>query len=67
MSSIKLDTSSTGVVIHCTTHTWYHAFRFTKEAAWDAACDHEAAEHPDETHQQTARRVRKHRARVVGM
>ena len=61
--TVKLDRSSTGIVIYCTECTWWSAFRFHKDDAWDAACAHEERVHPDDRHQRDARDVRLSRAR----
>lgn len=60
--AVKLDRSTSGIVIYCDEHPWWRAFRFLQDDAWEVACRHEEAEHPDDERQRTARRVRQHRA-----
>lgn len=60
---IKLDTSSTGIVIACEECTWWSAFRFFKEDAWDVACRHEEDSHPADRHQRNAREQRRYAAK----
>ncbi len=60
---IKLDYSSTGIVIVCTDCEYWSAFRFFKDDAWDAACAHEERVHPEDRHQRDARDLRRHRVR----
>ena len=62
-SLIRLDVSSTGVVIYCAICAHWAAFRFTKTAAWDAACAHEELVHPDRREQRDARDQRAYEAR----
>lgn len=57
--AIKLDRSTTGIVIHCEDHEWWRAFRFHKEDAWDVACRHEEDHHPSDRHQRNAREQRR--------
>lgn len=59
---IRLDASSTGVVIVCALCPWWAAFRFTKTTAWECACDHEARVHPGEYHQRKAAHDRERQA-----
>ena len=54
-SPIKLDCSKSLIVVHCTEHPWWHAARFHKTEAWDAACAHEEAEHEGDYRQRDAR------------
>lgn len=65
--AIKLDRSTTGIVIACDQCPWWSAFRFFDTDAWDVACRHEEYQHPEDTHQRTARRVRQHRSRAVAI
>lgn len=62
-SLIRLDVSAAGVVVYCSACGHWAAFRFTKVAAWDAACAHEELVHPDRREQRDARDQRAHRAR----
>jgi hypothetical protein len=62
-SPIKLDISTTGIVIWCQECDHWRAFRFLKEDAWDAACLHEELVHDEQRYQRDARDVRRHRAR----
>lgn len=64
--TIKLDRSSTGIVIVCTECPWWAAFRFFKADAYEAACRHEERVHPDDRRQRDARDQRNHydRAKV---
>lgn len=63
-SPIHLDCSTaTGIVISCSLCGHWSAFRFTKSAAWDAACDHEERVHPGDRHQRDARDVRRAKAK----
>lgn len=62
-SPIKLDCSSTLIVVHCTEHPWWRAGRFHKDEAWDAACAHEEREHEGDYHQRDARSERQRTAR----
>lgn len=60
-SPIRLDYSSTGIVIVCAHCPWWSAFRFTREQAWACALAHEEREHPGETHQRRAAHTRSKR------
>lgn len=62
-SPIRLDVSSTGVVIHCRECLHWAAFRFTKKDAWEVACAHEERVHPTLRHQRAARDTRAYKAR----
>lgn len=62
-SIIRLDYSSTGIVIVCAECPWWSAFRFHKDDAWDAACAHEERVHPENNHQRDARHQRHARSR----
>lgn len=64
-SPIKLDCSSTLIVVMCQEHPWWRAARFHKDEAWDAACSHEEREHEDDYHQRDARSERKRQARLA--
>lgn len=59
---IRLDRSSSGVVIVCELCPWWSAFRFTTSAADDCACAHEEGAHPELTHRRDARRDARRRA-----
>ncbi|KAA9105012.1 hypothetical protein [Microbacterium rhizomatis] len=61
--TIKLDSSSTGIVVYCTECEYWRAFRFHKDDAWDAACLHEERVHPEDEHQRHARDERNSLAR----
>ena len=65
--AIKLDRSTTGIVVACDECTWWSAFRFWEEDAWDVACRHEEGSHPDDRHQRNAREQRRSRARRAGI
>lgn len=60
---IRLDCSSTGIVVWCAEHPYWRAFRFLKADAWDAACGHEELCHDADYHQRNARSKRAERAR----
>lgn len=62
-SPIRLDVSSTGVVIHCATCAHWAAFRFAKSDAWDVAIAHEERVHPEQRWQRDARDTRLAKAR----
>lgn len=64
-SPIKLDRSSTGVVIVCAECPWWSAFRFTQEDAWAVAIRHEEDHHPERFEQRNAARQRDYMARVA--
>jgi hypothetical protein len=61
-SPIGLDCDPYGIVIYCTEHPWWRAFRFYKDEAWDAACAHEEREHTGDYRQRKARSERTRRA-----
>jgi hypothetical protein len=52
---IRVDRSTTGVVITCSRCGHWAAFRFAIEEAWTCAEDHEARVHPDLHHHRDAR------------
>lgn len=62
-SPIHLDTSSTGIVVHCTECPYWRAFRFHKIDAWAAAVAHEELVHPERREQRNAADKRRERAR----
>lgn len=62
-SPIRLDRSTTGIVIHCKEHPWWWSFRFHQEDAWDSACAHEKRDHPGDRSQRKAREKRRERAK----
>lgn len=64
-SPIKLDCSSSLIVVYCTEHPWWRAGRFHKDEAWDAACGHEEREHEGDYHQRDARSERRRAARLA--
>lgn len=62
-SPIRLDVSTTGVVVYCAECGHWAAFRFTKIEAWDVACAHEERVHPDRREQRAAADQRAYEAR----
>lgn len=66
-SSIRLDCSTSGVVIYCAKCVHWAAFRFTKPDAWIVAVRHETDVHPEETQQRDAARKRDERSRHAGV
>lgn len=58
-SPIQIDSSAVLIVIHCTDHPWWRPCRFHLDEAQDAACDHEAREHPMDNRHREARRLRR--------
>lgn len=63
-SPIYLDESPSFILVKCTEHEWYNACRFYRDEAYDAACAHEAAQHPYDHRQRAAQHKR--RIRRVG-
>lgn len=60
---IRLDRSSSGVVIVCDLCPWWSAFRFTVSGADDCSCNHEESSHPELRHRRDARDQRASKAR----
>lgn len=58
-SPIRFDETPFGIVVYCTDHEWWRAFRFHHDDAYTAACRHEADEHAGDY------RRRKHADRVI--
>lgn len=58
-SPIKLDASTSLIVVHCTEHDWYYSCRFHQDEAYDAACLHEEREHAWDNRHREARRQRR--------
>ena len=62
-SPIRIDSSSSGVVIHCRACEHWSAFRFSIADARTCAEAHEALVHPELHHHRDARIKRDERAR----
>lgn len=65
---IKLDESSTSVLVTCEGCPWWFAFAFTYDDAETRACRHEENVHPEHNDMRrraaTRARVRRHRSSV---